>query len=53
MIEEVPIVVFCPACAAEQTVVSMQELRCPVCGAAPSRVVTGRELEVVALELLS
>jgi hydrogenase nickel incorporation protein HypA/HybF len=53
MIEEVPIVVFCPACAAEQDVASMQELLCPICGAAPSRVVTGRELEVVALEVLS
>src|SRR5947209_5076112 len=48
VIEQVPIVAFCPACAVERTLISMQELRCPSCGAATPRVVSGRELEVVA-----
>jgi hydrogenase nickel incorporation protein HypA/HybF len=51
IIEEVPVVVYCDACAAERGLPSMQELRCPVCGAPTPQVVRGRELEVVALEV--
>jgi hydrogenase nickel incorporation protein HypA/HybF len=52
VIEEVPVVLFCPACDAERQAVSLQELRCSACGAAPSKILRGRELEVVALEIL-
>jgi hydrogenase nickel incorporation protein HypA/HybF len=48
-VEEVPIVAYCPACAAEHTL-TLEQLGCPVCGG-PPRIVTGRELEVVALEI--
>src|SRR5438270_13741918 len=51
VIEEVPVVIFCPDCAADRTAASVQDLCCPVCGTAPARVVSGRELEVVALEI--
>jgi hydrogenase nickel incorporation protein HypA/HybF len=51
VIEEVPIVVFCPNCRAERTLSSMQLFRCPECNTATAHVVHGRELEVVALEL--
>jgi hydrogenase nickel incorporation protein HypA/HybF len=51
VIEEVPIVTDCPVCAAEREVVSLQELCCARCGAPATRIVRGRELEVVALEL--
>jgi hydrogenase nickel incorporation protein HypA/HybF len=50
VIEEVPLVAYCPACAAERTV-SAQQLCCPACGAPTPEVVRGRELEVVALEI--
>jgi hydrogenase nickel incorporation protein HypA/HybF len=50
VIEEVPVVALCPACAAERAV-EFPQLICPVCGAATPEVVRGRELEVVALEL--
>lgn len=49
-VEAVPVVVHCPACDAERTPTALQDLRCPSCGG-PARVVRGRELEVVALEV--
>jgi hydrogenase nickel incorporation protein HypA/HybF len=51
LIEEVPAVVFCSQCAAERTLASIQLFCCPVCGALTPKVVQGRELELVALEL--
>ncbi len=48
---EVPLVAFCPTCAAERTLASPQSLCCPTCGAPTPEVVSGRELEVVALEI--
>jgi hydrogenase nickel incorporation protein HypA/HybF len=53
VIEDVPVVVYCPACAAEHALVTVQELSCPACGAPTPEVVRGRELEVVALEIVS
>ena len=32
VVEEVPVVAYCPACAAERTPASVQELCCPDCG---------------------
>lgn len=51
VIEDVPVVVFCPDCAKEQTLDSIQRFFCPVCGAPTSQVLSGKELEVFALEL--
>ena len=51
MIEEQPVVVYCPACRAARTLTSVQEFACPVCGVPTPKVLRGRELEVVALEL--
>jgi hydrogenase nickel incorporation protein HypA/HybF len=53
LVEEAPLVVFCPVCAAERAPVSAWELCCAVCGAPTPEVVGGRELEVVALEVES
>ncbi len=53
VVEEVPVVVSCPACAAERTPISAFELRCSDCGTATPEVLSGRELEVVALEIVS
>lgn len=50
VIEEVPVVIHCPMCAAERAVPSVQQLGYPVCGM-PAAVVRGRELELVALEI--
>jgi hydrogenase nickel incorporation protein HypA/HybF len=51
VIEDVPVVVFCPACSEEQTLASVQRFFCPACGTPTSQVVRGKELEVVALEI--
>jgi hydrogenase nickel incorporation protein HypA/HybF len=51
IVEEVPVVVYCPACASERTPATFPELVCPACGAPTPEVVRGRELEVVALEI--
>jgi hydrogenase nickel incorporation protein HypA/HybF len=51
IVEEVPIVAYCTGCAAARTLACVQELCCPVCGALTPEIVTGRELEVVALEM--
>jgi hydrogenase nickel incorporation protein HypA/HybF len=53
VVEEVPVVTYCPACAREVTPASVQELRCPDCGTPTPRLLRGRELEVVALEIAS
>ena len=51
IIEEVPIRVFCDKCQIGQPVVSMQEMRCAVCQTPSSEVISGRDLEVFAMEL--
>lgn len=50
-IEEVPVIVFCPACRAERELPGLQSFRCPVCAAETPDVVRGRELELIGLEL--
>jgi hydrogenase nickel incorporation protein HypA/HybF len=51
IIEEVPVVILCPACRVERSLSSIQLFVCPECGAPCSEVRQGRELEVVALEI--
>lgn len=51
VVEEVPLVVYCDSCRAEQAVQSMQALCCPSCGT-PARLVRGNELEITALEIV-
>jgi hydrogenase nickel incorporation protein HypA/HybF len=51
VIEEAPLVVFCPKCVAERTIGGLDELCCPECGMPSGDVISGRELEIVALEI--
>jgi hydrogenase nickel incorporation protein HypA/HybF len=51
VIEEVPVVVYCPTCRVETTLASVQQFCCAMCLAPTSEVVKGKELEVVALEI--
>jgi hydrogenase nickel incorporation protein HypA/HybF len=51
VIEEVPVVVFCPNCHAPRPLSSVQLFCCAQCGTPASEVVHGKELEVVALEI--
>jgi hydrogenase nickel incorporation protein HypA/HybF len=51
VIEETPVRVHCPACRATRGVVSVQDMRCAECGAPSAEVLSGRDLEVVAMEI--
>jgi hydrogenase nickel incorporation protein HypA/HybF len=51
IIEDVPVRVHCPTCMTTREVVSTQELCCAECGTPSADVVSGRELEVVAMEI--
>ena len=51
MIEQVPVVVFCPCCQAQRPLESVQSFCCPECGTPTPQVDHGRELELVALEI--
>lgn len=51
VIEDIPLVVHCSACAADGTPASAFELRCPTCGALTRDIVSGQELEIRALEI--
>ena len=50
-IEEVAPAVFCPRCDAERELPGIQRLRCPVCRSPEAKVVRGRELEVLSVEV--
>jgi hydrogenase nickel incorporation protein HypA/HybF len=52
-IEMTPLRVWCDACAAERSVVSIACRRCQVCNAIAPYVVRGEELELVGLEVLT
>src|SRR5271154_3499090 len=45
IIDEVPVVVFCPACRAQRSLHSIQLFCCSECGTPCSEIVQGKELE--------
>lgn len=51
VVEEVPGVVFCPACNARRAVDSVQWFTCRECGGLATEIVEGKELEVISLEV--
>lgn len=51
IIEDVPVVVYCPTCQMETSPVSLQQFCCQVCDTPTPQVLQGKELEVVALEI--
>jgi hydrogenase nickel incorporation protein HypA/HybF len=50
-VTDVPIVVYCPACEAESRAPSIQTIGCSHCGHPASEVVSGREMEITAMEI--
>jgi hydrogenase nickel incorporation protein HypA/HybF len=50
-VEDVPVIVYCPACNEERAIESIQRFCCPGCGTLTPKVIQGNELLVVALEL--
>ncbi|HKS76819.1 MAG TPA: hydrogenase maturation nickel metallochaperone HypA [Terriglobales bacterium] len=51
VIEDVPVIIFCPACQGPRPPSSLQLFCCAECGTPASEVVQGKELEVVAMEI--
>jgi hydrogenase nickel incorporation protein HypA/HybF len=51
VVEEVPVMIFCPRCRGQRTLSSVQLFCCPECGTPCSEIVQGKEIEVVALEI--
>jgi hydrogenase nickel incorporation protein HypA/HybF len=51
VVEEVPILIYCPKCQSNQPATSMQWLCCAQCDTPAGEVVQGRELELRALEI--
>ena len=51
IIEEIPVVVFCPKCETETLPVAVNNLCCPKCETPTPQVISGREMEVTALEI--
>ena len=51
VVEDVPVMVFCPNCQAQRPISSIQLFCCAECGTPTSEIVQGKEIEVVALEI--
>ena len=51
VIEEVPVVVYCPRCDEQRPLESVQLFRCSVCGCPTPDVRRGKEMELFALEV--
>jgi len=52
IIEELPVVVYCPKCDATSTLANPQAFCCGLCGEPTAEIRQGRELEIVSLEVL-
>ena len=52
-VEEADLIVFCPRCHREQTLGDITKLVCPVCGTRTPRIVQGRELEIVSIDVVN
>jgi hydrogenase nickel incorporation protein HypA/HybF len=52
VIENQPVVVFCPRCLANRSLGDDLRFRCPVCNTATPELLHGRELELISMELI-
>jgi hydrogenase nickel incorporation protein HypA/HybF len=52
VVQEQPVVVFCPRCLENRTLGEDLRFRCPVCNTPTPELVHGRELELISMELI-
>jgi hydrogenase nickel incorporation protein HypA/HybF len=52
-IDEVPLTVMCTHCEAVKTPAALYNFRCPDCGRPTPKVLTGREMQLVSIELVA
>lgn len=51
-IEEIPVVMFCENCQENKVVAAINNLVCPQCEMPAIQIISGRELQVTALEIV-
>lgn len=51
MIQHVPVRIFCHTCNCEVDLPGIQSFACPTCGQRSSDLVSGRELDIISLEV--
>lgn len=51
LIEEAPILVYCPLCQGEWPAVSIQKMCCSRCETPSSQIVSGQEMEIFAMQI--
>jgi len=51
IIQEQPVIVYCPKCREPRTLPSIQRFVCPECDSPAGEVIDGKELQVTALEV--
>jgi hydrogenase nickel incorporation protein HypA/HybF len=51
IIEDMPVVVYCPRCEARRPANSREWFSCPECGTPTPEILQGKELEVAAMEI--
>lgn len=51
VVDELPVLVFCPTCEAERELETITRFRCPVCDTPTGDVRQGRELEISHLDI--
>jgi len=51
VIEELPVVIYCATCRADQTLPGIQRFRCPACDTPSAEIRQGRELDVASIEI--
>jgi hydrogenase nickel incorporation protein HypA/HybF len=51
VIDEVPVEIYCEDCRVNRIINTIQNMSCPVCGNLSSKIVSGKELEVITMEI--
>jgi hydrogenase nickel incorporation protein HypA/HybF len=51
VVHHAPLIALCPNCHEEKTIDSPQYLHCPACGAATPDIRSGRDLQLIAVEI--
>jgi hydrogenase nickel incorporation protein HypA/HybF len=51
VVEDLPLVIYCPQCQAEHQLEKLQGFECPNCGVASNEIRQGKEIELAYLEV--
>jgi hydrogenase nickel incorporation protein HypA/HybF len=51
IVQDVPVEIYCSNCHTHRAVESIQSMQCCICGKPSAEITSGRELEIVAMEI--